>query len=193
MASQRPAQFITTARDGTRLLIRAVGPERKDRFTEALASLSERSRYLRFAQPMHRLSDADLRYLTEIDYRDHMAWAAVSLDAAGAPSVAVARYIRRQDDPKAAEVAVVVLDAYQGRGIGPLLLGALAGTARANGIERFEGDILGHNDAMLKVARRIGMTVVEAGDGIVHFEAPLPQIINAAAEVAQAGAFPISR
>jgi len=193
MASVRPTPFIASARDGTRLLIRAVAPERKERFAEALAGLSERSRYLRFAQPLQRFTEDQLHYLTEIDYHDHMAWAAVALDAPGAPGVAVARYIRRQDDARSAEVAVAVIDAYQGRGIGPLLLGALAETAIANGIERFEGDILAHNETMLRVARRMGVTVIEVADGVVHFEAPLPLVQAAAVEAAQAGALPVSR
>jgi RimJ/RimL family protein N-acetyltransferase len=193
MATEPPAPFIVHARDGTRLLIRAVSPERKGRFAEGLANLSERSRYLRFAQPLQRFTDAELSYLTEIDYRDHMAWAAVALDEPGMPSVAVGRYIRRQDDATCAEVAVVVLDAYQGRRIGPLLLDALATTALANGIERFEGDILAHNETMLKVARRLGVTVKEFGGGVVHFEAPLPLVQEAASEAAQSGALPDSR
>jgi RimJ/RimL family protein N-acetyltransferase len=193
MASERPASFVTTARDGTRLLVRAVGPEHKQRFVEALGRVSHDSRYLRFAQPLQRFAEADLRYLTEIDYRDHMAWSAVALDAPGEPGVGVARYIRRTDDPRAAEVAVVVVDAYHGRGIAPLLLGALARTAQDNGIERFEGDILAHNEAMLKVARRMGIAVDERADGVVHFEAPLPLILAATAEAAQAGARPVSR
>jgi acetyltransferase len=193
MAAARPASFDATARDGTRLLIRAVGPERKQRFIDALTGLSERSRYLRFAQPLHRFTEAHLRYLTEIDYRDHMAWAAVALEEPDAPSVGVGRYIRRSDDPQSAEVAVVVLDAYQGRGIGPILLEALARTARESGIERFEGDILAHNESMLKVARRLGVAVVEAGDGVVHFEATLALVQEVASEAAQSGALPDSR
>lgn len=185
MASERPAPFIVHARDGTRLLFRAVGPERKRRFAEGLAQLSERSRYLRFGQPLQRFTEAELRYLTEIDYSHHMAWAAVAIDDPGVPSVAVARYIRREDAVASAEVAVVVLDAYQGRGIGPLLLDALAKTALANGIERFEGEILAHNASMLRVARRLGITMSETGTGVVHFAAPLPLVQEAASEAAQ--------
>ena len=193
MAAPRPAPFTVTTRDGLRVLLRAVGPERKERFAQGLARLSERSRYLRFSQPLQRFSESDLRYLTEIDYDNHMAWAACAIDEPGEPSMGVARYIRRTDQPTCAEVAIVVLDAYQGRGIAPLLLDALATTARANGIERFEGEILAHNEAMLKVARRLGVTITEKGDGVVHFEAPLAEVQAAAAEAAQAGARPASR
>jgi len=178
MTETRPAPFIATARDGTRLLVRAVGPEHKQCFVDSLARLSDESRYRRFARPMRGYTDEQLRYLTEIDYRDHMAWTAADLSVAGLPGVAVARYVRRRDDPRCAEAAVTVIDEYQGRGIAPLLLGFLAASARLNGIERFEGDILGRNYAMLKVARRLGVSALDIADGVVHFTAPLPPVVQ---------------
>ena len=192
MTAPRPAPFITSARDGTRLLVRAIGAEHKKCLVDGLAGLSDESRYLRFARPMRRYTDRQLHYLTEIDYRDHMAWAAADLDSPGVPGVAVARYIRRRDEPRAAEVAVTVIDAYHGRGIAPLLLGTLAATARANGIERFEGEILGRNEAMLKVARRLGVTALVVSDGAVRFETLLPPIASTATS-GQSGALPLSR
>ncbi|HVO14061.1 MAG TPA: GNAT family N-acetyltransferase [Alphaproteobacteria bacterium] len=181
MVTTRPAPFVARARDGTPLLVRAVGPEHRQCFIEGLARLSEESRYRRFARPMPGYTDQQLRYLTEIDYRDHMAWLAADLSVPGLPGVAVARYVRRRDDPRCAEAAVTVIDDYQGRGIAPLLLGHLADTARANGIERFEGDILGRNYPMLKVARRLGITDFAIVDGMVHFSAPLPPVLPPAA------------
>lgn len=181
MHSPRPAPFVTRARDGTPLLVRAVGPEHRQCFVESLPRLSAESRYRRFAQPMHGYTDAQLHYLTDIDYRDHMAWLAADLSLPGLPGVAVARYVRRRDDPRCAEAAVTVIDDYQGRGIAPALLGHLADTARANGIERFEGDILGRNYPMLKVARRLGITDFAIVDGMVHFSVPLPPVLPPAA------------
>jgi acetyltransferase len=108
MAPTRPAPFVAHAGDGTPLLIHAIGPEHKPCLVEGLARLSEESRYRRFAQPLRACSDAQLRYLTEIDYRDHMAWLAADLSAPGVPGVAVARYVRRRDDPRSAEAAVTV-------------------------------------------------------------------------------------
>lgn len=63
-----------------------------------------------------QLTEAELDYLTNIDYQDHFAWTAFALDDPGQPGIGVARFIRLVERPEAAEAAVTVIDAYQGRG-----------------------------------------------------------------------------
>src|SRR5690606_5870105 len=103
------------------------------------------SRYRRFFTAMDRLSDRQLAFFTEVDYHDHFAWVALAVDEPGQPGIAVARYIRLADDPEAADIALAVLDEYQGRGLGGLLLEALVEVALANGIRRFVGHVLADN------------------------------------------------
>ena len=91
---------------------------------------------------MNRLSDADLRYLTEVDHRDHEA--IVALRARAADPVGVARYVRIEA-PTEAEVAVAVVDDWQGRGAATALLERLVERARENGIERFVAVVLQEN------------------------------------------------
>jgi acetyltransferase len=96
--------------------------------------LSEASRRSRFFTPLEQLPESLLRYLTELDYRDHVAPVAGAIDDPGEPGVAIARYIRCADDPDCAEAAVTVLDDYQRRGIATVLLQALALIALQNDI-----------------------------------------------------------
>jgi len=158
--------------DGGRILVRPILPEDRNELAAALRRLSPRSRRLRFFQGKDGLTDAELAYLTDVDYRDHFAWVARDPDAAGRPGVGVARYVRLDDEPEVAEPAVTVADDHQGRGIGTLLFGLLAATAAQHGIRRFRGYVLDEN---LPILRRLdGVTVRHEEPGVATVEIPLP-------------------
>jgi GNAT superfamily N-acetyltransferase len=113
-------------RDGSWVAIRPVRPEDGPLLTDGFARLSARSRRSRFFTGKVRLSEAEVRYLTNIDHHDHEALGAVSRDGRG---VGVARYIRDRDETASAEVAVTVVDEWQGRGLGGKLLALLSNRA----------------------------------------------------------------
>src|SRR3974390_1086219 len=91
-----------------------------------------RPRWMRFLAAKNHLTEAELRYLTNVDHHDHEALAA--LDHPGGQGVGVARYIRRPGDPRAAEIAIPVIDDWPRRGLGTQLVTQLAGRARNVGI-----------------------------------------------------------
>lgn len=132
------------------ILFRHIRADDKGRLDAALQRLSPESRQRRFLMPKPRFSSSELRYLTEIDGFDHVAIVAVSADD---PDVfyGVGRFVRLTEDPETAEVAVVVGDALQGRGLGRELGRRLAGEARERGVKRFRATLLGENAA----ARRL--------------------------------------
>jgi RimJ/RimL family protein N-acetyltransferase len=162
-------------RDGTRVLVRPIRPDDKDRLLAGFDELSPQSRYFRFHAPVAALDDTLLRYLTEIDYHDHMAWVAVDLDAPDNPGMGVARYIRLPAEPSVAEVAVTVVDRYQGRGLGTLLLGLLTESAVANGITTFRNYVLAENAAMLDLLDRLGAVRQELEADVYRVDLPLPE------------------
>jgi GNAT superfamily N-acetyltransferase len=104
------------------------------------------------------LTAAELRYFTEVDHRDHEALMAV--DPASGSGVGVARYVRDRDRGDSAEIAVFVLDAWQGRGVGKVLLDRLADRARAEGIHRFTALMLNGNRRMRHLLGNLGDPVV---------------------------------
>jgi Acetyltransferase (GNAT) family len=114
-------------RDGSRVRIRQAHRTDRDLLARGFERLSPESRYRRFLTPMHGLDQKTLRYLTDLDHRDHEAMFA--LDESG-EGVGVARYVRSAVRPDTAEVAVAVVDAWQGRGLGTLLLHAISVRAR---------------------------------------------------------------
>ena len=167
--------FAASLRDGTPVRLRPIAPKDRERLVEGWKHLSSKSRYLRFMRPKGELSDGDLTYLTQIDYSDHFAWAAETLDTADTPGVGIARYIRVADEPEVAEAALAVVDELQRRGLGRLLLEALAQSARANGISRFRAYVAGSNTQVLDALSAIGADRVGFEDGLFIMEIPLPE------------------
>ena len=142
-----------TLRDGSRVVVRQVQPEDRDLFVAGFQHLSEESRMRRFLFYKKALGDRELDFLTHPDHRDHEALGAVDVETGS--GVAVARMIR-EDDPAAAEAAVTVVDEWQGRGLGSLLLERLGARAREVGIERFTATLLTSNKAMLAAFHHLG-------------------------------------
>jgi RimJ/RimL family protein N-acetyltransferase len=133
--------------DGTRVRIRPIEPGDKERLSAGLSRLSRETIHKRFLAAKPRFSSAELRYLTEVDGRNHIALVAV-LDG---DIVAVARCVRLPDAPDTAEFAVVVGDALQGLGLGRRMTELLADAARETGIRRFAATMAADNAA----ARRL--------------------------------------
>jgi RimJ/RimL family protein N-acetyltransferase len=165
-----------TLRDGSRVLLRPAVAADRSLLVEAFDRLSPESRYRRFFAPVQSMSGSLLDHLMAVDYVDHFAWAAISAEPGplGEPyGVGVARYVRLAD-PAAAEMAVTVVDDWQGRGLGRILLDALVLEALENGIERFEGDVLVENRPMQEMLRRTGARFRSEGSGILRFSIDLP-------------------
>jgi len=141
-------------RDGSGVLVRPVRPDDKPLFVAGFERLSDESRYLRFMGHKKALSLRDLTFFTELDHADHEAIGA--LDPFTGEGLAVARYMRHPTDRRLAEAAVVVIDSWQGRGLGSLLLDRLVERAHEQGIERFGAVLFTDNRAMLALFQRIG-------------------------------------
>ena len=151
--------MTTKLSNGTRVLIRPIRPDDKQLLVAGLERLSPETIYRRFLAPKPQFSNGELRYLTELDGRNHVAFVAVLADDP-AFLVAVARFVRLNEDPEVAEAAIVVADPLQRKGLGRMLALRLADAARALGIRRFQATILGNNVA----AQRLLSTMTERLD-----------------------------
>jgi RimJ/RimL family protein N-acetyltransferase len=126
---------------------------------------------MRFLGVKKALSAAELRYLTDVDHHDHEALAA--LDRHGGHGVGIARYVRDPDDPQAAEIAITIVDDWQGRGLGTELLARLSDRARQEGIRRFTALTAADNVAVAALLRNVGARLVRRGRGTVEYEITL--------------------
>ncbi|HEX2016793.1 MAG TPA: GNAT family N-acetyltransferase [Solirubrobacteraceae bacterium] len=140
---------------GQRVLIRQIRPSDKSLLKAGLARLSAETIRRRFLSPKPTLSSGELRYLTEIDGENHVAYVALLADVPRETLIAVGRYVATAEDPRTAEVAVVVGDEFQGHGLGTRLGLALADHARTVGIQRFSASMLSDNAPAHRLFARI--------------------------------------
>jgi RimJ/RimL family protein N-acetyltransferase len=158
-------------RDGSAVVIRPVRSSDAPLLADGFAGLSAESRRMRFLRPKYELSPAELRYFTRIDHHDHEALGA--LDDRTGRGVGVARYVRHANDPQAAEIAVTVVDAWQGRGLGTELLTQLADRARAEGIQRFTALVAADNAAVSGMLRSMREHLLRHNHGTAEYQISL--------------------
>ncbi|MBA3367702.1 MAG: GNAT family N-acetyltransferase [Geodermatophilaceae bacterium] len=152
------------AADGGTVHIRPITPADADGLLGLHARSSERTRYLRFFGPYPRVSDRDLFRFTNVDHHDRVAMIALL----GEELIAVGRYERLVDRDEA-EVAFLVEDAHQGRGLGSVLLEHLAAAAQERGVRRFVAEVLAENRRMISIFRTAGYQPSRSYDeGVVH-------------------------
>jgi GNAT superfamily N-acetyltransferase len=161
--------------DGSRLRIRQVQQTDSGLLLRGFERLSPESRYRRFLAPMPELTGRMVRYLTNVDHRDHEA--VVALDAETGEGIAVGRYVRSPERPHVAEVALTVTDDWQGRGVGTLLLRVLCARAREDGITSFTAVMLAQNKQMMDLLEELGpVRVLDREAGAVEVEVPVPDV-----------------
>lgn len=145
--------------DGARILIRAIEPLDAPQVEAAFKRLDAVSRYRRFLAPIDHLSDRQLEYLTHVDHIAHEAL--VAIDAVTGEDVAIARFIRDPKDRSQAEVAFVVADLWQGRGVGGALSVRLGERARNVGVECFTARMLIGNHGGRRLLEQVADEISE--------------------------------
>ncbi len=161
-----PSSCLRTSRlaDGELLTVRSIRPSDLGRLRTAFDALSQESRYQRFHAHVAELPAASWRYLTEVDGRDHVALVAQVADRI----VGVARFIRLQKRSDRAEVAFVVADDFQRRGVGRVLLAALVEQAVSRGVRAFVAAVLSDNLGIRRLLASPPLTPLsDRGDRLV--------------------------
>jgi GNAT superfamily N-acetyltransferase len=162
-------EFDAVLSDGRTIHVRPIDPGDDKRLVAFHARLSPETIHMRFFSPHPRLSEREVHRFVNVDGRDRAALVAT----VGDDIVAVVRYDRYPDTDDA-EVAFVVDDAHQGRGIATLLLEHLAAIARRNGVSRFVAETLAENRRMLDVFRAAGFSTKSSFDrAVVHVTFPI--------------------
>ena len=185
-----PPVLRMTLRDGRPVALRPVVPQDRVRLAEGFEELSQESRRLRFLGSVSTLSEAQLRYLTEVDGVDHVAWGALDLTQPDAPGFGVGRFIRLGRGSDVAEFSLTVLDTAQGLGVGQLLLAVLAVVAPTVGVGTLRGVVGRENDRMSAWMFRLNAQLV-ASEPELTLDLRLPvdaSVSPSAAEFAETAA-----
>jgi len=156
-------------RDGRTAHLRPILPEDAEGLVEFYTHVSKESKYFRFFAPMPTLSERDVKRFTNVDHHDRVAFVVTVAQKI----IAVSRYdvIEKVSGTSRAEVAFLVQDAHQGRGIAQLLLEHLAQAGRERGVDRFVAEVLPDNRPMIQVFREQGYKVKGGWDeGVMHLE-----------------------
>ena len=168
-------------RDGTAVTLRPLVAADRALIVDAFERLSPRSRYLRFFTPVPRLPKRTLEALMDVDQVDHVALIALHEGRCAG----VVRAVRDRDDRSLAHLALTVVDAYQGRGLGRILIAAIRDAAAARGVSALVLDVHPENDVMQRLVRSLGVSLAFR-DGALHGRLALRRPHIAAAPLAEA-------
>jgi ribosomal protein S18 acetylase RimI-like enzyme len=158
---------VEAMRDGRKLEIRALRPQDLTDLRAAVDRTSAQSLYRRFFGAKRSFSDKEVAFFVNVDFANHVALVAVVEERGHAAIVAGGRYIVQQ--PGTAEIAFIVVDDYQGQGIGSALLRHLAILARNAGLKEFAAEVLPENIPMLKTFEKSGLKMSTKREaGTVH-------------------------
>ena len=164
-----------TLAPGIDIMIRPIQPEDKGLLARGFSQLSSQARYQRFFSKVDSLTEKDLVYLTEVDHVNHEAL--IAIDPDNGDLVGVARYVRIEPENRA-EVAVIVADEWQGRGLGTVLLEGLVERSRTAGIDEFLALVLSSNEDARHLFENLipGKATTSTGDpGQVEVLIDLPE------------------
>jgi GNAT superfamily N-acetyltransferase len=161
-----------TLRDGRKVIVRAIRPDDKALLQEGMQHLSTQSQYFRFFTHKESLSEKELQYFTELDFVKHVAlfagfdengqfspagtgrYIVSASETAGGGTVSVENVIAEN---VSAEIAVTVIEEFQGLGFATILLKHLIKIARSQSVQEFKGTVLPANQRMLNLVTRSGL------------------------------------
>ncbi len=142
-----------TLRSGVEVVFRPMTPADREIYLAGVEHVGPESRRMRFFAAKPWLSEGEIRYFTEVDHHDHEA----ILGLVDGAVVGIARIVRDRTDPRRAELGVVVVDEWHGRGVGTALVRRIVERAAEEGVDRVRASVLGDNVGMLATIRRLGL------------------------------------
>ena len=179
ISAQRIAEHVppisATTSKRLRVWLQPQLPAHRELYLQALGSLSKEALRTRFFAA-HLPPDAVIERLLHIDYIDHVAWVASESAAPDARPLGIARFIVSGDDPAKAEIAISIIDACQGKGLGRLLVGTLGCVAQARGLAKFTALVLSENRAMRAVFEKAKASWRRADFDTMEAEMPVADV-----------------
>lgn len=179
-----PCEIEAQLKDGRWVCLRTIRPSDEQRIRDGIEAMSDRARYLRFFSAFRSPPDSIVKRLSAVDGHDHIGWGAILLDGQEYPPIAAAHAVRLDDRPGTGELAVAVLDDYQGQGVGRMLIAAVLGDCVEEDLQRLEMQVLGENRPAVELLLGLGAEVAQIDGSVTTF------CLDAAATLARLRAAP---
>jgi RimJ/RimL family protein N-acetyltransferase len=157
----------------TLVFVRLFRPSDMNQIIIGFNKMSDRSRYRRFFQPVRTIPESHLKELMRVDGNQHLAICAGVIQKNGWEGAGIVRLARDGFDSKTADLALTVIDKYQGMGLGSLLIELITRMALEKGVSNFEGHVLPDNTAMIKILRRYNAQNRLIEGPVLRFRMPL--------------------
>lgn len=168
----------TEAADGKRICLRSIRQSDEKRMREGIARLSEQSRYMRFFSVQPMPSDPVIDRLLDADGHDHIAWGAIHLNGADNPAVGAVHAIRSENQPRAGEFSIAVLDDYHGLGLARMLTTVLLIHCEVEAMCELEVQTLAENMPAIRFILSIGAERQESEAGVIGYRLPVRSAIQ---------------
>lgn len=168
--SVQPTSVPLQLADGTGVILRPVACDDREYFRMGFHLMSLESRYRRFFSYSPGLSDAQLRYFTEVDQINHVAWVAMAAGSDPTAGLGVARFVRMPEQPAIAEFSFTVIDAMQRKGLGRILLAMLHLLAAERGVGILRAVCLLENESVVSWLRRLGAEYRGCSEGTIELD-----------------------
>ena len=163
--------FFYPIKDNTYICFKTLGKDDREKFIAAFKRLSQKTVYQRFFGFMKELTDKQVEDFLNTDKKDHLAWAAFDIIGDDTIGIGVGRFKRSEINPNEAELALTVLDEYQDKGIGSVLLAIMYYLASILEINILTGIILSDNFMLIRRFKELGAKMDRIGN---EYEMRLP-------------------
>lgn len=164
------AEIETRLTDGRRINLRPIRPSDQTRIRDGIIEMSDHARYLRFFSTFREPPEGIVRRLGAVDGHMHIGWGALLMEEDDHPAMGAAHAIRTEADSPNAELAVAVLDEYQGLGLARMLIAAVLAHSAQAGIRTFDIHILPENNPATSLMVSLGAQRTHAIDSAYHYD-----------------------
>ncbi len=169
-------EVIISTKNHKKFIVRPIKSDDQSELQKALLKLSSQSKSQRFFAMKNSFSEEELKFLTNADDYNHLAYVAIHLDenTHTLEGAGVIRAVRDLNHPNRAEIAMTIIDKFQGMGLGAQLLLLLSSRASDKGITEFTGSLQRTNTAMLKLLSKFTQLNTQCSGTIISFTTTIP-------------------